>query len=71
MQNLTYLAVFEPSTDGSFFSFARNSSDSDSYFTPDGKTTNGYNQIHVVAFLDSLSTRQRLPDMSFISLVSV
>ena len=43
--------------DGSSFSFTRNPSDPDSYFAPDGKTTNGYNQIHVVALLDLLSKR--------------
>lgn len=43
--------------DGSSFSFTRNPKDTDSYFAPDGKTTNGYNQIHVVALFDLLSKR--------------
>lgn len=43
--------------DGSSFSFTKNSKDPDSYFAPDGKTTNGYNQIHVVALFDLLSKR--------------
>lgn len=45
--------------DGSSFTFTRNSSDPDSYFAPDGKTTNGYNQVHVVALFDLLSKRYR------------
>lgn len=43
--------------DGSSFSFTRNPKDPDSYFPPDGKTTNGYNQVHVVALFDILSKR--------------
>jgi len=43
--------------DGSSFSFTRNPKDPDSYFAPDGKTTNGYNQVHVVALFDLLSKR--------------
>lgn len=43
--------------DGSSFSFTKNSKDPDSYFAPDGKTTKGYNQIHVVALFDLLSKR--------------
>lgn len=43
--------------DGSSFSFTRNPKDPDSYFAPNGKTTNGYNQIHVVALFDILSKR--------------
>lgn len=43
--------------DGSSFTFSRNPKDSDSYFTPNSKTTNGYNQIHVVALFDLLSKR--------------
>lgn len=43
--------------DGSSFTFTRNPNDSDSYFAPDGKTTNGYNQVHVVALFDLLSKR--------------
>lgn len=45
--------------DGSSFTFTRNPSDPDSYFAPDGKTTNGYNQIHVVTLFDLLSKRYR------------
>lgn len=41
----------------SSFTFTRNSKDTDSYFAPNGKTTNGYNQIHVVALFDLLSKR--------------
>ena len=43
--------------DGSSFTFTRNPKDSDSYFAPDGKTTNGYNQVHAVALFDLLSKR--------------
>lgn len=43
--------------DGSSFTFTRNPKDTDSYFAPDGKTTNGYNQVHVVALFDLLSKR--------------
>ena len=43
--------------DGSSFSFTKNPKDPDSYFAPDGKTTNGYNQIHIVALFDLLSKR--------------
>lgn len=43
--------------DGSSFTFTRNPMDPDSYFPPDGKTTNGYNQVHVVALFDILSKR--------------
>lgn len=43
--------------DGSSFTFTRNPNDQDSYFAPDGKTTNGYNQLHVVALYDLLSKR--------------
>jgi len=43
--------------DGSAFSFTRNPLDQDSYFAPDGKTTRGYNQVHVVALFDLLSKR--------------
>ncbi len=43
--------------DGSSFSFTRNPADTDSYFAPDGKTTNGYNQVHVVPLFDILSKR--------------
>lgn len=43
--------------DGSSFTFTRNPRDTDSYFAPNGKTTNGYNQIHVVALFDLLSKR--------------
>lgn len=43
--------------DGSSFTFTRNPSDPDSYFAPDGKTTNGYNQVHVIPLFDILSKR--------------
>lgn len=43
--------------DGSSFSFTRNSKDPDAYFAPDGKTTNGYNQIHVVPLFDIINKR--------------
>ena len=43
--------------DGSSFTFTRNPRDPDSYFAPDGKTTNGYNQIHVIPLFDLLSKR--------------
>lgn len=42
---------------GSAFTFTRNPQDPESYFPPDGKTTNGYNQVHLVAFFDLLSRR--------------
>lgn len=43
--------------DGSSFTFTRNPLDPDSYFAPDGKTTDGYNQVHVVPLFDLLSKR--------------
>lgn len=43
--------------DGSSFTFTRNPLETDSYFAPDGKTTNGYNQIHVIPLFDLLSRR--------------
>lgn len=43
--------------DGSSFSFTRNPLDTDSYFAPNGKTTNGYNQIHLIPLFDILSKR--------------
>ena len=43
--------------DGSSFTFTRNPLDGDSYFAPDGKTTNGYNQIHLIPLFDILSKR--------------
>lgn len=43
--------------DGSSFTFTRNPGDSDSYFAPNAKTSNGYNQVHVVALFDLLSKR--------------
>ena len=43
--------------DGSSFTFTRNPKDVDSYFAPDGKTTNGYNQIHIIPLFDLLSKR--------------
>lgn len=43
--------------DGSSFTYTRNPRDPDSYFAPDGKTTNGYNQVHVIPLFDLLSKR--------------
>lgn len=43
--------------DGSSFTFTRNPLDPDSYFAPVGKTTNGYNQVHVIPLYDLLSRR--------------
>ena len=43
--------------DGSAFTFTRNPQDPETYFPPDGKTTNGYNQVHLVALFDLLSRR--------------
>lgn len=43
--------------DGSAFTFTRNPQDPESYFPPDGKSTNGYNQVHLVALFDLLSRR--------------
>ena len=43
--------------DGSSFTYTRNPLDPDSYFAPDGKTTNGYNQVHVIPLFDLLSKR--------------
>lgn len=43
--------------DGSSFTFTRNPRDPDAYFAPDGKTTNGYNQVHVIPLFDLLSKR--------------
>jgi len=43
--------------DGPSFTFTRNPLDQDSYFAPDGKTTRGYSQVHVVALFDILSKR--------------
>ncbi len=43
--------------DGSSFTFTRNPLDPDAYFAPDGKTTNGYNQIHVIPVFDLISKR--------------
>ena len=43
--------------DGSSFTFTRNPKGPDSYFAPDRKTTNGYNQVHAVALFDLLSKR--------------
>lgn len=43
--------------DGSSFTFTRNASDPDSYFAPDGKTTNGYNQVHGIPLFDILYKR--------------
>lgn len=44
-------------SDGSSFTFTRNPLDPDSFFAPDGKTTNGYNQVHVIPLFDLLSKR--------------
>lgn len=43
--------------DGSSFTFTRNPLDADSFFAPDGKTTNGYNQVHIIPSYDLLSKR--------------
>lgn len=43
--------------DGSSFTYTRNPDDPDSYFPPNEKTTNGYNQIHVIPTYDLLSKR--------------
>ena len=43
--------------DGCSFTFTRNPLDTDSYFAPDGKSTNGYNQVHVTPLFDILSKR--------------
>lgn len=43
--------------DGSSFTFTRNPRDPDAYFAPDGKTTNGYNKVHVIPLFDLLSKR--------------
>ncbi|SEQ70832.1 IS4 family transposase [Butyrivibrio sp. TB] len=43
--------------DGSSFTFTRNPKDEESYFPPDGKTTNGYNQIHIIPLFELLSKR--------------
>ena len=43
--------------DGSSFTYTRNPADVESYFPPDGKTTNGYNQIHIIPSYDVLSRR--------------
>lgn len=43
--------------DGSSFTFTRNPLDTDSYFAPDGKTTKGYNQVHLIPLFDLLSKR--------------
>lgn len=43
--------------DGSSFTFTRNPLDIDSYFAPDGKTTNAYNQVHIIPLFDLISKR--------------
>lgn len=43
--------------DGSSFTFTRNPLDPDAYFTPNDKSTNGYNQIHVIPLFDIISKR--------------
>lgn len=44
-------------SDGSSFTFTRNPLDLNSYFAPNGKSTNGYNQVHVIPLFDPLSKR--------------
>jgi len=43
--------------DGSSFTFTRNTLDIDSCFAPDGKTANGYNQVHIIPLFDLISKR--------------
>ncbi len=43
--------------DGSSFTYTRCPQDTDAYFPPDGKTTRGYNQCHLVPTFDLLSKR--------------
>ena len=43
--------------DGSAFTFTRNPQDPEFYFPPDGKISNAYNQVHLVALFDLLSRR--------------
>ena len=43
--------------DGSSFTFTRNPKDEESYFPPDGKTTNGYNQVRIIPLFELLSKR--------------
>lgn len=43
--------------DGSSFTFTRNPDDKESYFCPNNKSSNGYNQIHLVPAFDILSKR--------------
>lgn len=43
--------------DGSSFTFTRNTKDVDSYYDPNGRSVNGFNQIHLVALFDLLSQR--------------
>lgn len=43
--------------DGSSFTYTRNPSDEDCYFSPNKKSANGYNQVHLVALFDILSKR--------------
>ena len=43
--------------DGSSFTFTRNPLDIDSYFAPDGTTTNAYNQVHIIPLFDLISKR--------------
>lgn len=43
--------------DGSSFSFTRNPKDLDSYYDPNGRSVNGFNQIHLVALFNLLSQR--------------
>lgn len=43
--------------DGSSFTFSRNMKDGASYYDPNGRSLNGFNQIHLVALFDLLSQR--------------
>lgn len=52
MANVSWFFSKHPETD-----FTRNPQDPETYFPPDGKTTNGYNQVHLVALFDLLSGR--------------
>lgn len=52
MANVSWFFSKHPETD-----FTRNPQDPETYFPPDGKTTNGYNQVHLVALFDLLSRR--------------
>ena len=43
--------------DGSAFSYTKYPQDADCYFPPDGKSSSGYNQAHVITLYDILSKR--------------